>query len=71
METRIFYTNLWESYDYRPQCHYGRKDSEGNKIVQTWDNQRIGRNSQACHAPVGPIRDILLFFFLQAVSTIT
>lgn len=71
MEKGIFYTNLWGAYDYRPNAIMDEKIQEGNKIVQTWDNQKDWQKlSGRAMLRVGPIRDILQFL-LRAVSTIT
>lgn len=65
----IFYTNLWGSYDYRPNAIMDEKIQEGNKIVQTWDNQKDWqRLSGRAMLRVGPICDILQFAFTGGVA---
>lgn len=36
----IFYSNLWGAYDYQPNAIMDEKYQDGDKIVQTWDNQK-------------------------------
>lgn len=65
----IFYTNLWGAYDYRPNAIMDEKIQEGNKIVQTWDNQKDWQKlSGRAMLRVGPIRDILQFSFTGGVN---
>ena len=69
MEKGIFYTNLWGAYDYRPNAIMDEKIQEGNKIVQTWDNQKDWQKlSGRAMLRVGPIRDILQFSFTGGVN---
>ena len=64
-----FYTNLWGAYDYRPNAIMDEKIQEGNKIVQTWDNQKDWQKlSGRAMLRVGPIRDILQFSFTGGVN---
>ena len=65
----IFYTNLWGAYDYLPNAIMDEKIQEGNKIVQTWDNQKDWQKlSGRAMLRVGPIRDILQFSFTGGVN---
>ena len=65
----IFYTNLWGAYDYRPDAIMDEKIQEGNKIVQTWDNQKDWQKvSGRAMFRVGPIRDILQVSFTGGVN---
>ena len=56
----IFYGNLWGAYEYRPGAILDEKHIVGDKIVQTWDNQK---NWQRTHGRmtlrVGPIKEIV------------
>ncbi|MCI1647635.1 MAG: TonB-dependent receptor [Bacteroides sp.] len=65
----IFYTNLWGAYDYRPNAIMDEKIQEGNKIVQTWDNQEDWQKiSGRTMFRVGPIRKILQLSFTGGVN---
>lgn len=65
----IFYTNLWGSYEYTPNPVMDEKRLEGDRVVQTWDNQRdwqriAGRGMLR----VGPIKDIFQLSFTGGVN---
>lgn len=65
----IFYTNLWGAYDYRPDAIMDEKIQEGNKIVQTWDNQKDWQKlSGRAMFRIGPIRDLLQISFTGGVN---
>lgn len=65
----IFYTNLWGAYDYRPDAIMDEKFQEGNKIVQTWDNQKDWQKlSGRAMLRLGPIHDILQISFTGGVN---
>ena len=56
----IFYANLWGTYEYQPDAIMDEKRLEGDKIVQTWDNQKNWqRLASSLTLRVGPIKDIL------------
>ncbi|MDH6303488.1 hypothetical protein M2459_000579 [Parabacteroides sp. PF5-5] len=56
----IFYSNLWGTYEYHPDAIMDEKRLEGNKIIQTWDNQKNWqRLASALMLRVGPVKDIL------------
>jgi len=57
----IVYGNLWGTYEYQPSAIMEEKYVDGDKIVQTWDNQKnwqriAGRTTLR----VGPIKKILV-----------
>ncbi len=55
-----FYVNALGAYEYQPDAIMDEKYLEGNKIIQTWDNQRNWQRVVASvHLRIGPIRDIL------------
>lgn len=65
----IVYTNIWGSYEYAPDAIMDEKRPEGDKVVQTWDNQRdwqrlAGRGMLR----VGPIKDIFQLSFTGGVN---
>lgn len=65
----IFYTNLWGAYDYRPNAIMDEKIQEGNKIVQTWNNQKDWQKvSGRVMFRVGPIHDILQLSLTSGVN---
>lgn len=56
----IFYGNLWGAYDYRPKAIMDEKRLEGNKIIQTWDNQKDWQYvAGRLNMRIGPIKDFL------------
>ena len=65
----IFYGNLSGAYEYQPNAIMDEKHLEGDKIVQTWDNQKnwqrlLGRTTLR----VGPIKKILVFSVTGGVN---
>lgn len=65
----IFYTNLWTAYDYQPKAIMDEKFQEGDKIVQTWDNQKDWQKvSGRAMFRIGPIRDLLQLSFTGGVN---
>ncbi|MDR1981091.1 MAG: carboxypeptidase-like regulatory domain-containing protein [Tannerellaceae bacterium] len=57
----LFYVNLQGVYEYLPSPIMEEKRLEGNKIVQTWDNQKSWqRMTTNIQLRVGPVKDILL-----------
>ena len=58
----IFYTYFSLAYNYKPRAIMDEKYVEGNKIIQTWDNQKSWqRIAPMVQLRVGPIADILQF----------
>ncbi len=58
----LFYTNLWGTYEYQPDVIMDEKFIEGDKIIQTWNNQKDWqRLATRATLRVGPIKDILQF----------
>lgn len=65
----IFYTNLWAAYDYQPKAIMDEKFQEGDKIVQTWDNQKDWQKvSGRAMFRIDPIRDLLQLSFTGGVN---
>ncbi len=65
----IFYSNLYGSYDYRPNAIMDEKYQEGNKIVQTWDNQKDWQKlSGRLMLRVGPLWNMLQVSFTGGVN---
>lgn len=65
----IFYTNVWGAYDYRPNAIMDEKIQEGNKIIQTWNNQKDWQKvSGRIMFRLGPIHDILQLSFTGGVN---
>ena len=65
----IFYTNLDGAYEYLPNPIMDEKFQEGNKIIQTWNNQKNWqRVTGYAMFRVGPIKDILQFSFTGGVN---
>lgn len=64
----LFYVDLLGIYQYQPKAIMNEKYQEGNRIVQTWDNQK---SAQAIFSTatlrVGPIKDLLQFSFTGGV----
>lgn len=56
----IFYGNIWGTYEYQPNAIMGEKFQEGDKIIQTWNNQKDWqRLAGQMMLRVGPIKDLL------------
>ena len=65
----IFYTNLDGAYEYLPNPIMDEKYQEGNKIIQTWNNQKNWqRLTGSAMFRIGPIKDILQFSFTGGVN---
>ena len=65
----IFYSNIWGAYDYQPNAIMDEKHQEGDKIVQTWDNQKDWQKlSGRLTLRVGPIKDRLQLSFTGGVN---
>ena len=60
LQKGIFYGNLWGTYEYQPKAIMDEKYLDGNKIVQTWDNQKDWqRLATRMTLRVGPVKDIV------------
>ncbi len=58
----IFYANLLGGYSYQPKAIMEEKFWEGDKIIQTWDNQKNWQSLESrATLRVGPIKEILQF----------
>jgi hypothetical protein len=58
----IFYANLLGQIEYRPNAVMNEKFIEGDKIIQTWNNQKNAQMWAAIATlRVGPVKDILQF----------
>jgi hypothetical protein len=56
----LFYANLQGKYDYFPSAVMEEKFPEGNRIVQTWDNQKNMQYASAkLSLRVGPVKNIV------------
>ncbi len=65
----LFYGNLWGHYEYQPKAIMDEKFWEGDKIVQTWNNQKDWQKfSGRAIVRVGPIKDILQFSVAGGVN---
>ena len=55
----ILYANLWGYYTYHPKAIMEEKYGEGDKIIQTWNNQKDWQVASASATiRVGPVNDI-------------
>jgi len=69
IQKSIFYGNLWGYYEYQPKAIMDEKFWEGNKVIQTWNNQKDWqRLSGRATFRVGPIKDILQFTVTGGVN---
>lgn len=60
LQKGLFYGNLWGSYEYVPNAIMEEKRIEGDKFIQTWDNQKNWqRLASRLTLRVGPVKDIL------------
>lgn len=65
----LFYANITGAYEYQPDVIMDEKYLEGNKIIQTWDNQRNWQRVLANgNLRVGPIKDIFQVSFTGGVN---
>lgn len=65
----IFYTSLDGAYEYLPNPIMDEKFQEGDKIIQTWNNQKNWqRVTGSAMFRVGPIKDMLQFSFTGGVN---
>lgn len=69
LQKGLFYSNLWGTYEYRPDAIMEEKRLEGDKIVQTWDNQKNWqRLAGRLTLRVGPVKDIVQFSVTGGVN---
>ncbi|MCD8193588.1 MAG: carboxypeptidase-like regulatory domain-containing protein [Tannerellaceae bacterium] len=60
VQHKKFYGNLWGSYEYAHKPVMDEKLTEGDKFIQTWDNQKNWqRLASRATVRVGPLKDIL------------
>jgi hypothetical protein len=60
LQKGIFYVNLKGAYENQPNAIMDEKYLEGNKIIQTWNNQKDWQwIHNILYLRVGPIKDIL------------
>ena len=65
----IFYALVNGTYEYVPNAIMDEKYQEGNKIIQTWNNQKNWQRVVGfAMFLVGPIKDILQFSFTGGVN---
>jgi hypothetical protein len=65
----IFYANLGAAYEYQPGAIMDEKYPEGDKIVQTWNNQKSWqRLGSRAMLRVGPVKDILQLSVTSGVN---
>ncbi|MGM9759236.1 MAG: carboxypeptidase-like regulatory domain-containing protein [Parabacteroides sp.] len=68
LQKGLFYVDLLGIYQYQPKAIMDEKYQEGNRIVQTWDNQKSAQGIfSTATLRVGPIRDLLQFSFTGGV----
>lgn len=60
IKKKLIYFNLSNVYDYQPKAIMDEKYQEGNKIIQSWDNQRNWqRLASTAELRFGPWKDLL------------
>jgi hypothetical protein len=69
LQKGIFYANVWGMFEYQPKAIMDEKYLDGDKIVQTWDNQQswqrlAGRSTLR----VGPVKQILTMSLTGGVN---
>lgn len=65
----LFYANITGAYEYQPDAIMDEKYLEGNKIIQTWNNQKNWQRVVANgNLRVGPIKDIFQVSFTGGVN---
>jgi hypothetical protein len=65
----LFYLNWEGRYEYLPSAIMDEKRREGNKIVQTWDNQKSWQHLYTgLLLRVGPIKDFLMVMLHGSVN---
>lgn len=65
----LFYANITGAYEYQPDAIMDEKYLEGNKIIQTWDNQKNWQRVVANgNLRVGPVKDIFQVSFTGGVN---
>jgi hypothetical protein len=69
LQKGIFYGSLQGQYDYHPDAIMDEKRLEGDKIIQTWDNQKNWQCAGGMlFLRVGPIREILQISVREGVN---
>lgn len=69
MKKGLFYNNTWAGYEYAPDAIMDEKLIEGDKFVQTWNNQKDWqRLATRTTFRVGPVKDILQFSLTGGVN---
>lgn len=69
MKKGIFYNSTWAGYEYSPDAIMDEKYVEGNKFIQTWNNQKDWQRLAARTTfRVGPVKDILQFSLTGGVN---
>ena len=59
LQKGMFYGNLWGTYEYHPKAIMDEKYLDGDKIVQTWNNQKNWqRMASRMTMRVGPVKNI-------------
>lgn len=65
----LFYANVTGAYEYQPDAIMDEKYLEGNKIIQTWDNQKNWQRVTANgNLRIGPVKDIFQMSFTGGVN---
>lgn len=69
MKKGLFYNSTWGMYEYCPDIILDEKFIEGDKFIQTWNNQKDWQRLAARTTfRVGPIKDILQFSVTGGVN---
>jgi len=69
LQKGMFYGNIWGTYEYRPNTIMEEKYLDGDKIVQTWDNQKNWqRLASRATLRVGPIKKIVMLSVTGGVN---
>ena len=59
LQKSIFYGSIWGTYEYHPKAIMDEKYIDGDKIVQTWNNQKDWqRMASRMTLRVGPVKNI-------------
>lgn len=65
----LFYNSTWAGYEYAPEIIMDEKFIEGDKFIQTWNNQKDWQRMAARTTfRVGPVKDILQFSLTGGVN---
>ena len=69
LQKGILYANVYGAYEYQPNAIMDEKYVDGDKIVQTWDNQKNWqRMAGRTTLRVGPVKQILVFSVTGGVN---